>query len=116
LNAYRNRVRTPEERKHPLRKKIEADRKERGILNNKQIIAHRNRTIAKAKKSNRPKKGEFNVDLWEGIYIFIQYMYTWLKGNEFIFKFYLPPTMKQYQDLKFVTALCFGLLSHPQVH
>jgi hypothetical protein len=69
LNDYRNRVRTPEERKHPLRKKIEADRKEQGILNKKQITAHRNRALAKEKKNNRPKKGEFNVDLWEGIYI-----------------------------------------------
>ncbi|PNF33861.1 hypothetical protein B7P43_G07683 [Cryptotermes secundus] len=61
----RNRVRTPEERKHLLRKKIEEDRKERGILNKKQIIAHRNRATANANKTNRPKKGEFNVDLWE---------------------------------------------------
>jgi hypothetical protein len=76
LNVYRNRVRTPEERKHPLRKKIEADRKEQGILNRKQITANRNRTLAKAEKYNRPKKGEFNVDLWEGIYIFVTTVIT----------------------------------------
>jgi hypothetical protein len=76
LNAYRNRVRTPEERKHPLRKKIEADRKERGILNKKQIVAYRNRAVAKAEKNNRPKKGEFNVDLWKGIDIFLTTVMT----------------------------------------
>jgi hypothetical protein len=69
LSVYRNRVRTPEERKHPLAKKIEADRKERGILKKKEIIAHRNRALARARKSNKPKKGEYNADLWEGINI-----------------------------------------------
>ncbi|KDR17226.1 ribosome biogenesis protein NOP53 [Zootermopsis nevadensis] len=61
----RNRVRTPEERKHPLAKKIKADRKEQGILKKKEVIALRNRALAKAKKNNKPKKGEFNADLWE---------------------------------------------------
>lgn len=70
MNVNRNRVRTPEERKHPLAKKIAADRKEQGILKKKEVIALRNRALAKAKKNNKPKKGEFNADLWEGIQTF----------------------------------------------
>ena len=73
MNAYRNRVRTPEERKHPLAAKREAEREERGVLKRKEIIARKNRTLARAKKNSRPKKGEFNADLWEGIYIYCKY-------------------------------------------
>jgi len=73
VNAYRNRVRTPEERKHPLSAKREAERKERGVLKQKEIIARKNRALARAKKNSRPKKGEFNADLWEGIYIYYKY-------------------------------------------
>jgi len=74
VNAHRNRVRTPEERKHPLVAKREAERKERGVLKQKEIIAHKNRALARTKKNNRPKKGEFNADLWEGIYIYCKYI------------------------------------------
>ncbi|XP_069694674.1 ribosome biogenesis protein NOP53 [Periplaneta americana] len=62
----RNRVRTPEERKHPARKRIEADRRARGILKAKEIEAQKNRILAEQKKAaSRPKRGEFNNDLWE---------------------------------------------------
>lgn len=74
MNAHRNRVRTPEERKHPLVAKREAERKERGVLKQKEIIAHKNRALARTKKNNRPKKGEFNADLWEGIYNYCKYI------------------------------------------
>lgn len=83
LNVYRNRVRTPEERKHPLVKKIEADRKERGILKKKEIIAYRNRALAKAKKNNKPKKGEFSADLWEGIHFFFFLFYGCFKLHSY---------------------------------
>jgi hypothetical protein len=73
VNACRNRVRTPEERKHPLVEKREAERKERGVLKKKEIIARKNRALARAKKNSRPKKGEFNADLWEGIYMYCKY-------------------------------------------
>jgi hypothetical protein len=54
-----------------LVKKIEADRKAQGILKKKEIIAHRNQALSKANKNNRPKKGEFHADLWEGICILL---------------------------------------------
>ncbi|XP_049784662.1 ribosome biogenesis protein NOP53 [Schistocerca cancellata] len=60
----RNRVRTPEERKHPIKKKIEEERKSKGILTAKELDAARNRIINAQRKLNRPKKGEFSVDLW----------------------------------------------------
>ncbi|GLG99286.1 Ribosome biogenesis protein NOP53 [Gryllus bimaculatus] len=60
----RNRVRTPEERKHPIKKKIEAYRKANGILTAKERIAANNRRIHKIKKENTPKSCEFTKDLW----------------------------------------------------
>ena len=71
FHIYRNRVRTPEERKHSVVKKIEAKRKEQGILKHKEIVAQKNRRIAKEKKLQKPKIGEFQCDLWEGNYYFM---------------------------------------------
>nr|CAD7256462.1 unnamed protein product [Timema shepardi] len=61
----RNRVKTPEERKSALVKRIEAKRKLLGIVKAKDIIAQRNRTAHQTWRESRPKRGEFNSDLWE---------------------------------------------------
>ncbi|XP_063221840.1 ribosome biogenesis protein NOP53 [Bacillus rossius redtenbacheri] len=60
----RNRVRTPDERKSTLVKKIEADRLRQGIVKKKYIIAQKNRELAKLAKKNVPKIGTFKNDLW----------------------------------------------------
>ncbi|PSN36118.1 Uncharacterized protein C0J52_17203 [Blattella germanica] len=64
----RNRVRTAEERKHPLVKKIENDRNEKGILKRKKIVSIKDQLLAREKKLNKPKKGDFKFDLWETDY------------------------------------------------
>ena len=74
LNIYRNRVKTSEERKHAVVKKIEAKRKEQGILKLKEVVAHKNRLIARKKKLNKPTIGEFKIDLWEGNYCCTKYI------------------------------------------
>ncbi|CAG2053308.1 unnamed protein product [Timema podura] len=61
----RNRVKTPEERKSALVKRIEAKRKLLGIVKAKDIVAQRNRTAQQTWRESRPKRGEFNSDLWE---------------------------------------------------
>ncbi|XP_067012754.1 ribosome biogenesis protein NOP53 [Anabrus simplex] len=62
----RNRVRTPEERKNPIVKKFQAERRRNGILKAKEIDAIRNRALAESRRKNKPKRGEFTKDLWAG--------------------------------------------------
>ena len=61
----RNRVRTPEERKSVIIKRIEAERKSKGHLKLKERVAIHNRFLAKKKRENKPKRGEFKVDVWK---------------------------------------------------
>ncbi|KAJ9583122.1 hypothetical protein L9F63_022536, partial [Diploptera punctata] len=65
--SVRNRVKTPEERKHVLVKVLKAQRKEKGILKRKEIVANQHRLSEKIKKQlSKPKIGEFASDIWEG--------------------------------------------------
>ncbi|XP_056633571.1 ribosome biogenesis protein NOP53 [Diorhabda sublineata] len=64
--AKRNRVRTKEERKNELVKKKEKFNEIKGIVKRKSIVADLNRKLDDIKRKNRPKRGEFAVDLWEG--------------------------------------------------
>lgn len=61
----RNRVRTREERKNPITRRIENERKINGILKLKEKGALKNRDLADEKRAKRPKRGEFNDDIWE---------------------------------------------------
>ncbi|CAK9806385.1 Ribosome biogenesis protein NOP53 [Anthophora plagiata] len=61
----RNRVRTKEERKNALVLKKEAIRKSRGILKLKEKLKLKNRMIAMTKRLAKPKRGEFNSDVWK---------------------------------------------------
>lgn len=61
----RNRVRTKEERKNTLVLKKEAIRKSRGILKLKEKLKLKNRMIAMKKRLVKPKRGEFNSDVWK---------------------------------------------------
>ena len=61
----RNRVRTVEERKNPITRRIERERKLNGILKLKEKEALKNRAFADEKRAKRPKRGEFNDDIWE---------------------------------------------------
>lgn len=63
--AKRNRVRTPEERKSSITKRIEAERKAKGELKLKQRQAIQNQLYAKKKRAEKPKRGEIKVDVWE---------------------------------------------------
>ncbi|KAH0568917.1 ribosome biogenesis protein NOP53 [Cotesia glomerata] len=61
----RNRVRTPEERKNPVTRRIEALRRLNGQLKLKERDAIQNKRLAEARRKNRPKRGEYNLDAWE---------------------------------------------------
>ncbi|CAK9827869.1 Ribosome biogenesis protein NOP53 [Anthophora retusa] len=61
----RNRVRTKEERKNALVLRKEAIRKSRGILKLKEKLKLKNRMIAMKKRLVKPKRGEFNSDVWK---------------------------------------------------
>ncbi|CAK9803190.1 Ribosome biogenesis protein NOP53 [Anthophora quadrimaculata] len=61
----RNRVRTKEERKSVFVLKKEAIRKSRGILKLKEKLKLKNRMIAMKKRLVKPKRGEFNSDVWK---------------------------------------------------
>lgn len=63
--AKRNRVKTAEERKHPLLRLKEADLKAKGILKAKEVGRLRNRELNALRKKNKPVKGEFSKDLWD---------------------------------------------------
>lgn len=63
--AKRNRVRTPEERKSVITKQREIERKLKGQLKLKERGAIQNKLLAKEKRANKPKRGEFKVDVWE---------------------------------------------------
>ncbi|XP_015190544.1 PREDICTED: uncharacterized protein LOC107074041 [Polistes dominula] len=60
----RNRVRTPEERKHPILRRKELERKTKGILKLKEKQAKQDRALADLKRANRPKRDEFKEDIW----------------------------------------------------
>ncbi|XP_034184759.1 ribosome biogenesis protein NOP53 [Osmia lignaria lignaria] len=62
----RNRVRTKEERKNAILVEKEAFREAQGILKLKDKIRLQNRMLAMKERSNKPKRGEFNADVWEG--------------------------------------------------
>lgn len=61
----RNRVRTPDERKHPILRRKELERKSKGILKLKEKLAIKNKALADLKRANRPKRGDFKDDIWE---------------------------------------------------
>lgn len=63
--SKRNRVKTPEERKNPIRRKIENEMKRNGILKLRERISLKDRSIAKEKRNKRYKRGEFKEDIWE---------------------------------------------------
>ncbi|XP_043487207.1 ribosome biogenesis protein NOP53 [Polistes fuscatus] len=60
----RNRVRTPEERKDPILRRKELERKAKGILKLKEKLAIKDRALADLKRANRPKRGDFKEDIW----------------------------------------------------
>ncbi|CAH0559562.1 unnamed protein product [Brassicogethes aeneus] len=62
--AKRNRVRTKEERKNELIKKKEIANREKGILKAKEIQSMQDKKLYEIKKRNKPKKGDFNTDIW----------------------------------------------------
>ncbi|XP_031841097.2 ribosome biogenesis protein NOP53 [Nomia melanderi] len=61
----RNRVRTKEERKHPILLKKEALKKAQGILKLKDRLKLKNKSIAEKKRLIKPKRGEFKDDVWK---------------------------------------------------
>ncbi|XP_053975384.1 ribosome biogenesis protein NOP53 [Hylaeus volcanicus] len=61
----RNRVKTKDERKNSLVLRKEALRKSQGILKLKEKIRIKNKSIAALKRLSRPKRGEFNSDVWK---------------------------------------------------
>nr|XP_003707503.1 PREDICTED: uncharacterized protein CG1785 [Megachile rotundata] len=61
----RNRVRTKEERKNALVLRKEAYRKAQGIVKLKDRIRLKNQMLAMKKRLSKPKRGEFNVDVWK---------------------------------------------------
>lgn len=61
----RNRVRTKEERKNALVVQKEEYRKAHGILKLKDRIRLKNQMLAAKKRLSKPKRGEFNVDVWK---------------------------------------------------
>ncbi|XP_034238862.1 LOW QUALITY PROTEIN: ribosome biogenesis protein NOP53 [Thrips palmi] len=63
--AKRNRVRTDEERKHPVLRLKEAELKSKGILKAKEITRIRSRQYNAQQKRNKPKPGDFSKDLWD---------------------------------------------------
>ncbi|KAJ8672930.1 hypothetical protein QAD02_004196 [Eretmocerus hayati] len=63
--SKRNRVRTPEERKSSITRRIETERRLKGQLKLKERLAIKNRLLAKEKRANRPKKGQFDNDVWK---------------------------------------------------
>lgn len=63
--AKRNRVKTKEERKNTLLVRKEALRKSQGILKLKEKLRLKNQLIAASKKLTKPKRGEFNSDVWK---------------------------------------------------
>ncbi|XP_026283920.1 ribosome biogenesis protein NOP53 [Frankliniella occidentalis] len=63
--SKRNRIRTAEERKHPLLRKKEAERIEKGILKAKDLDRQRNRILDEKRRKSRPAPGDFSKDLWD---------------------------------------------------
>ncbi|KAJ8956766.1 hypothetical protein NQ314_006640 [Rhamnusium bicolor] len=63
----RNRVRTKEERKNDLIKKKDLENKSKGILKAKEIQAAANRKLDELQRRNKPKRGEFSVDIWQEV-------------------------------------------------
>ncbi|XP_008557623.1 ribosome biogenesis protein NOP53 [Microplitis demolitor] len=63
--AKRNRVRTPEERKNPITRRIEMLRRMNGQLKLKERNAIENKRLAEAKRKSRPKRGEYKLDAWD---------------------------------------------------
>lgn len=61
----RNRVRTKDERKNALVLKKEAIRKSQNILTLKEKLRLKNKMIAAKKKLNKPKRDEFNINIWK---------------------------------------------------
>lgn len=61
----RNRVKTPDERKNPITRRIEEERKSKGELKLKEKVATINRNLAEVKRLNRPKRGDYNLDIWK---------------------------------------------------
>lgn len=63
--SKRNRVKTPEERKNPIRRKFEQERKKNGILKLKEKNSLKDRKIADENRNKRFKRGEFKEDIWK---------------------------------------------------
>lgn len=66
LNLFsRNRIRTAEERKHPMLRLKEQKRLEKGIFKAKDLDRFQNRIVDKERRQNRPVRGDFGKDLWD---------------------------------------------------
>ena len=62
--SKRNRVKTPEERKSAITRRVETERKLSGKLKYKEKVALQNQLLAKKKRANQPKRGDFKIDVW----------------------------------------------------
>ncbi|XP_020706530.2 ribosome biogenesis protein NOP53 [Athalia rosae] len=63
--AKRNRVKTPEERKNPITRRIQKTKRLNGDLKLKERNAIRDRELADKKRSNKPKIDQFDKDIWQ---------------------------------------------------
>lgn len=63
--SKRNRVKTPEERKNPITRRLEQERKISGHLKLREKAALKDKAIAAERRSARPKRGEYKVDIWD---------------------------------------------------
>jgi len=64
MHLFRNRVRSKEERKHPLLVQREERRKLLGIKTAKELDQERNRAYDQERRNKKPKRGEVVTDLW----------------------------------------------------
>lgn len=62
--SKRNRVKTPEERKNPITRRIEAAKRLNGQLKLKEITSIKDKALAEKKRANKQKLGDFNKDIW----------------------------------------------------
>ncbi|XP_043271711.1 ribosome biogenesis protein NOP53 [Venturia canescens] len=62
--AKRNRVKSLEERKNPITRRLERERKLVGDLKLKEKLAAKNKEFTAARRLDKPKRGEFNSDVW----------------------------------------------------
>ena len=79
--AKRNRVKTPEERKNPITKRLQSERIHAGKLNLTERLAAKNKKLAAEKRSSRHKRGEFNSDAWQETPVLVELDKDWLTSD-----------------------------------